>query len=135
VLWQGGISFGGVISFLFADLIIFPLLNIYRKYYGARVAALLGVLFYTAMVLAALAIEALFSLLHLIPTHGGVNIMQEGVRWNYTTWLNIVFLLIAVSMLPRFLRTGGVAMLRMMGNEHMDHGHGGGHGAEKHCCH
>jgi hypothetical protein len=135
VLWQGGISFGGVISFLFADLIIFPLLNIYRKYYGARVAALLGVLFYTAMVLAALAIEALFSVLHLIPSHGGVNIMQEGVRWNYTTWLNIVFLLIAASMLPRFLRTGGVAMLRMMGNEHMDHGHAGGHGAEKHCCH
>jgi hypothetical protein len=135
VLWQGGISFGGVISFLYADLIIFPLLNIYRKYYGARVAALLGVLFYTAMVLAALAIESLFALLHLIPSHGGVNIMQEGVRWNYTTWLNIVFLLVAASMLPRFLRTGGVAMLRMMSNEHIDHGHDAEHGAEKHCCH
>jgi hypothetical protein len=61
--------------------------------------------------------------------------MQEGVRWNYTTWLNIVFLLVAASMLPRFLRTGGVAMLRMMSNEHMDHGHAGEHGAEKHCCH
>lgn len=135
VLWQGGISFGGVISFLFADLIIFPLLNIYRKYYGARVAALLGVLFYVAMVLASLAVEGLFSLLHLVPSHGGVNIMQESIRWNYTTWLNIVFLVIAAIMLPRFLRTGGVMMLKMMGNEHMDHGGGHRHGEEKHCCH
>ena len=132
VLWQGGISFGGVISFLFADLIIFPLLNIYRKYYGGRVAALLGVLFYAAMALASLVVEGLFSVLHLIPSHGGVNIMQEGVRWNYTTWLNIAFLIVAAVMLPRFLRTGGPDMLRMMGNEHMDHG---GHATEKHCCH
>ena len=132
VLWQGGISFGGVISFLFADLIIFPLLNIYRKYYGARVAALLGVLFYVAMALAALVIEGLFGLLHLIPAHRGVNIMQEGLRWNYTTWLDIFFLVVALVLLPRFLRTGGVEMLRMMGNEPMDHCGGA---EQHHCCH
>ena len=69
VLWNGGISFGGVISFLFADLLILPILNIYRKYYGLRVAAILAVTFYLAMAGAALIVEALFSALHLIPAH------------------------------------------------------------------
>src|SRR5205809_6463713 len=67
VLWNGGISFGGVISFLFADLLILPILNIYRKYYGMKIAALLGVIFYISMAGAAFAVEAIFGLLHLIP--------------------------------------------------------------------
>ena len=92
VLWNGGISFGGVIAFLFADLIILPILNIYRKYYGWKVAALLFVVFYAAMSLAALAVEFLFAALHLIPQHGSAKIMQESIRWNYTSVLNIVFL-------------------------------------------
>ncbi len=114
VLWNGGISFGGVIAFLFADLIILPILNIYRKYYGLKVAALLFVVFYASMSLAALAVEFLFSALHLIPTHGHARIMQESVSWNYTTVLNILFLLVTAILLIRFLKTGGPAMLRMM---------------------
>jgi uncharacterized membrane protein YraQ (UPF0718 family) len=114
VLWNGGISFGGVIAFLFADLIILPILDIYRKYYGLKVAALLFVVFYASMSLAALIVEYLFAALHLIPEHGHAAIMQESIRWNYTTILNIVFLAISALTLIRFFRTGGPAMLRMM---------------------
>ena len=114
VLWNGGISFGGVIAFLFADLIILPILNIYRKYYGLKVAALLFGAFYAAMALSALAVEALFGALHLIPTERNVQIMQESIRWNYTSVLNILFLLISAVLLVRFLKTGGPEMLKMM---------------------
>jgi uncharacterized membrane protein YraQ (UPF0718 family) len=116
VLWNGGISFGGVISFLFADLLILPILNIYRKYYGLKVAAILAVLFYVAMSSAALAVEAIFGALHLIPAHGHTHLMEESIRWNYTSVLNILFLAISALTLIRFLRTGGPAMLREMGN-------------------
>jgi uncharacterized protein len=114
VLWNGGISFGGVIAFLFADLIILPILNIYRKYYGLKVAALLFAAFYAAMALSALAVEAIFGALHLIPTDRKMQIMQEGVRWNYTSVLNILFLLVSAVLLLRFLKTGGPEMLKMM---------------------
>jgi hypothetical protein len=129
VLWNGGISFGGVISFLFADLIILPILNIYRKYYGLKVAALLSVLFYISMASAALAVEAIFAALHLIPAHHQIAIMNESIRWNYTTVLNIAFLLISALTLIRFLRTGGPAMLREMGNAPADP-----NAAPHHCC-
>jgi uncharacterized membrane protein YraQ (UPF0718 family) len=115
VLWNGGISFGGVISFLFADLLILPILNIYRKYYGLKVAAILAVVFYIAMAGAALAVEAIFSVLHLIPVHHPIAMMQESIRWNYTSVLNLLFLGVSALLLLRFLRTGGPAMLREMG--------------------
>ena len=67
VLWNGGISFGGVVAFLFADLIILPIINIYRKYYGNRMAALLFALFYVAMAGAGYVVEIAFGLLGLIP--------------------------------------------------------------------
>ena len=114
VLWSGGISFGGVISFLFADLIVLPILDIYRKYYGMKMAAFLAVTFYLSMSLSALAIEFIFGLLHLIPHERSFRLAQETIRWNYTTWINIVFLLIAASLVWRFLRTGGPGMLRVM---------------------
>src|ERR1700684_2733509 len=83
VLWNGGISFGGVIAFIFADLLILPILNIYRKYYGLKVACLLAGVFYVAMAGAALVVEALFGALHLIPEHRQLMVMQESIRWNY----------------------------------------------------
>ncbi len=116
VLWNGGISFGGVIAFLFADLIILPILNIYRKYYGLKVAAILFVTFYAAMALAALAVEGIFGWLHLIPKERAAGILQESVHWNYTSVLNIIFLLLSALLLWRFLRTGGPEMLKMMGD-------------------
>jgi uncharacterized protein len=114
VLWNGGISFGGVIAFIFADLIVLPVLNIYRKYYGMRMAGFLFVTFYAAMAGAALIVEVIFSLLGLVPTERNARVVEASVAWNYTSWLNITFLLLAALLIWRFLRTGGPAMLRMM---------------------
>lgn len=115
VLWKGGISFGGVVAFLFSDLLILPILHIYRKYYGARTALFLLVTFYAAIVVAGYAVEFAFGALGLIPSQASATIPMSGVSWNYTTWLNIVFLLLAAALVHRFLRTGGRTMLRMMG--------------------
>ena len=68
VLWSGGISFGGVLAFLFADLIVLPILLIYRKYYGARFTIRITVLMFVTMVIAALIVNGIFSALGLIPT-------------------------------------------------------------------
>ncbi|MET8953707.1 permease [Streptomyces sp. NPDC004393] len=130
VLWKGGISFGGVIAFIYADLLILPILNIYRKYYGARMAGFLLVTFYAAMVVAGYVVEFLFGGLGLVPDQSRARIPEEGLSWNYTTWLNIAFLLLAAALLVRFVRTGGPAMLKMMGGapDHTGHGeHTGAH--------
>jgi uncharacterized membrane protein YraQ (UPF0718 family) len=123
VLWHSGISFGGVISFIFADLIIIPILIIYRKYYGTRMMLVLLAIFYATMVLAGYIIEFLFGGLGLIPTERTAAVAVEGVRWNYTTVLNIIFLLLAAALVVRFFRTGGRAMLRMMGGRPDEHDH------------
>ncbi|MEU6574384.1 permease [Streptomyces sp. NPDC046805] len=115
VLWKGGISFGGVVAFIFADLLILPILNIYRKYYGTRMAFFLLGTFYVAMVVAGYVVEFVFGGLGLVPDQADAKIPMEGVTWNYTTWLNIAFLLLAAALVARFFRTGGMAMLRMMG--------------------
>ncbi|MFG2175975.1 permease [Streptomyces niveus] len=115
VLWKGGISFGGVVAFIFADLLILPILNIYRKYYGARTAAFLLGTFYLATVVAGYVVEFVFGGLGLIPDQADAKLPTEGITWNYTTWLNIVFLALAAVLLVRFVRTGGLTMLRMMG--------------------
>jgi len=115
VLWNGGISFGGVISFIFADLIIIPILVIYRKYYGTRMMlALLGI-FYVTMVLGGYIVEFLFGWLGLIPAERTAKVAEAGIQWNYTTVLNILFLLLAAALLVRFFRSGGGAMLKIMG--------------------
>ena len=116
VLWNGGISFGGVVAFLFADLIVLPIIDIYRKYYGARIAALLFVLFYTAMVGAGYVIELVFGALGLVPGERRVQLLQHGFSWNYTTVFNIVALALSTILVWRFRRTGGPEMLRMMGS-------------------
>jgi uncharacterized membrane protein YraQ (UPF0718 family) len=121
VLWNGGISFGGVIAFIFADLIVLPILNIYRKYYGLRVAGFLLVTFYTAMVAAALAVELLFQALGLVPEERNAKIVEASVSWNYTTVLNIIFIIFAAVLVWRFVRTGGLPMLRMMNKPMGEH--------------
>ena len=114
VLWNGGISFGGVVSFLFADLIIVPILLIYRKYYGTRMMLILLGLFYATMVTAGYVIEIVFGALGLVPDDRQAKVVAEGISWNYTTWLNIAFLLLAAVLVARFLRTGGMSMMSMM---------------------
>ena len=115
VLWNGGISFGGVVSFIFADLIIIPILLIYRKYYGTKMALTILGIFYAAMVIAGYIVEFAFGALGLVPATRNANVGETGLQWNYTTYLNIVFLLLAAALLVRFFRSGGGAMLRMMG--------------------
>ena len=115
VLWKGGISFGGVVAFIFADLLILPILAIYRKYYGWRMTAFLTATFYAAMVAAGYVVELVFGGLGLIPDPASATIPSDGVSWNYTTWLNIAFLLVAAALVLRFVRTGGRQMLAMMG--------------------
>jgi hypothetical protein len=121
VLWNGGISFGGVVAFIFADLIVLPILNIYRKYYGLRVAGFLLATFYAAMIAAALAVEFLFQAAGLVPEERSAKIVEASVIWNYTTVLNIIFLGFAAVLVWRFVRTGGLPMLRMMNEPMAEH--------------
>jgi uncharacterized protein len=120
VLWNGGISFGGVIAFIFADLIIIPILLIYRKYYGTKMTLVVLGIFYATMVIAGYAVEFLFGGLGLIPVHRTARIAEEGISWNYTTILNIIFLLLAAALLVRFFASGGGQMLKMMRGSYHD---------------
>jgi YHS domain-containing protein len=94
-LWHGGISFGGVIAFIFADLITFPLLLIYRRYYGWRVTLRLLLWFWAVMAVAGLAVEGLFDVTGLIPRTRPRDIVPTSLQWNYTTFLNLAFLVVA----------------------------------------
>jgi uncharacterized membrane protein YraQ (UPF0718 family)/YHS domain-containing protein len=114
VLWNGGISFGGVIAFIFADLIIIPILNIYRKYYGRRMSLYLLATSYAAMALAGFLIGLAFQALGMVPTNRHVTILETYPTWNYTTFLNIAFLALIALLGWRFLNTGGRDMLKMM---------------------
>jgi uncharacterized membrane protein YraQ (UPF0718 family) len=114
VLWNGGISFGGVLAFIFADLIILPILNIYRKYYGIRMAGFIVVTFYTAMVVTGLIVDLIFKALGLQRTVRDAKVVEASIQLNYTTVLNIVFLGLAGLLVYRFVSTGGIAMLRAM---------------------
>ena len=124
VLWNGGISFGGVVAFIFADLIILPILNIYRKYYGGKVTLFLLGTFYGTMVIAGIIVEFLFDGLGLIPSGRHAKVIEAGITFNYTTVLNLVFLVLAAVLIIRFLRTGGPDMLRMMANPPAEAGPG-----------
>jgi uncharacterized membrane protein YraQ (UPF0718 family) len=130
VLWNGGISFGGVTAFIFADLIIIPILLIYRKYYGTRMAWFLAGTFYATMAIAGYIIEILFGTLHLVPAGARhANVGDDGISWNYTSWLNIAFLILALVLVWRFFTSGGRQMLAMMGggpddmSDHYEHEH------------
>jgi uncharacterized protein len=128
VLWNGGISFGGVVAFIFADLLILPILNIYRKYYGTRMMLTLLGTFYAAMIAAGYLVELIFGAASLIPSQRNATVMHSAISWNYTTWLNIVFLAVAAVLVARFVATGGIPMLRMMGGSpDAEHDH-------EHCC-
>jgi uncharacterized membrane protein YraQ (UPF0718 family) len=120
VLWNGGISFGGVIAFIFADLIVLPVLNIYRRYYGGRMTLFLLATSYAAMVIAGLIVEFLFQAFGLVPHQRTGVVVEPHVTLNYTTILNILFLIVAAVLVTRFMKTGGGHMLRMM-NKPMPH--------------
>jgi len=91
-LWKGGISFGGVISFIFADLIAIPLLLIYRRYYGWRLMLRMLGIFWLVMSTAGLVTEGLFRAAGLVPSTRPSQIVTSHFEWNYTTFLNLIFL-------------------------------------------
>jgi len=93
-LWKGGISFGGVIAFIFADLLALPLVLIYRKFYGTRLAVKLALVFWAVMSVAGLVTEGIFTALHLLPQTLRGDIATTHVGLNYTTVLNAVALLV-----------------------------------------
>ena len=100
VLWSGGISFGGVIAFIYADLLIIPLILIYRKYYGGRTAAYITGIFYFSMVGAGLFVDWLFNVLRLVPTgpRPPSVVEQAHFSWNYTTWLDLAAVLVFIAL-------------------------------------
>ncbi len=97
ILWSGGISFGGVIAFIYADLIIVPLIIVYGKYYGRRTATYITLVLFASMVIAGLVVDLLFGALHLIPTGPRLAsaLSQAHFAWNYTAWLDLVALAVA----------------------------------------
>ncbi len=121
VLWNGGISFGGVVSFIFADLIIVPILGIYRKYYGTRMMLFVFGAFYVTMALAGYVVEFAFGGLGLIPSTRHARAVDTALHWNYTSILDIVFLVFAAGLIYQFATSGGFPMLRMMGGAPDDH--------------
>jgi uncharacterized membrane protein YraQ (UPF0718 family) len=137
VLWNGGISFGGVLAFIFADLLILPILDIYRRYYGWKMAGFIFVSFYATMATAGLVVEFLFQGLGLEPTARNAKVIMAHVSWNYTTYLNVVFLALGALLIWRYFRRGGGwAMLKMMDEPISDaddrHAHHHHHGHEGH---
>jgi uncharacterized membrane protein YraQ (UPF0718 family) len=97
VLWGSGISFGGVLSFLYADLIVLPLLDVYRRYFGWKMAVYIGVIFYITMVLTGMLMDMAFTWLGLVP-FPNPNIRAEVSHFaiNYTFWLNLIFGALAI---------------------------------------
>jgi uncharacterized membrane protein YraQ (UPF0718 family) len=117
VLWGSGISFGGVLSFLYADLIVLPLLDVYRRYYGWKMATYIGVVFYVTMVIAAIAMDTIFHSLHLVPlAHMSALLARSPFRIDYTFWLNLAFGALA-------LYLWRLNVSNPMGHEHACHHH------------
>lgn len=121
VLWGTGISFGGVLAFLYADLLVLPLLDVYRRYYGWKMAAYIGIVFYATMVLAAVLMDVLFNAFDWIPVRDP-NIRAEMMdfRLDYTFWLNLVFGVLAAVLF-------WTARRNPMKHAHACAHHGGGH--------
>ena len=99
ILWGSGVSFGGVLAFLYADLIVLPLLDVYRRYYGWRMAAYIAALFYATMVLAALVMDLAFRASGWLPhTHPDIRAEVTHFSFDHTFFLNLAFGLAAIGL-------------------------------------
>ena len=107
LLWSHGISFGGVISFIYADLIVIPIIIIYAKYYGARAAAWITGILYVSMVLAGIIVDLVFSALGLIPQGPGLPSAVEHAQiiWDYTSWLDVAAAIFATWLLFLYFKS------------------------------
>ncbi|MDQ2801648.1 MAG: permease, partial [Pseudomonadota bacterium] len=108
VLWSGGISFGGAIAFLFADLIVLPIIIAYRKYYGPKFALRITALMFVTMVAAALIIDALFGGLGLIPTGARPSRgdIFGSIHLDYKLALNLLGVVIFAALMYMTMRRG-----------------------------
>jgi uncharacterized membrane protein YraQ (UPF0718 family)/YHS domain-containing protein len=107
VLWSGGISFGGAIAFLFADLIVLPIVAIYRKYYGTQYALRITALMFVTIMIAALIVDVLFGALGLIPHARPTRAdIFSSVKVDYKLFTNIVGLAIFAALFGLTLRRG-----------------------------
>ena len=99
-LWSGGISFGGVLSFIYADLLIIPLLLIYRKYFGARAAGYIAAVFFLSRAGAGVLVDLLFEACGWLPTgpRPPAAMTHMHFAWNYTTWLDLAALVVGVAL-------------------------------------
>jgi uncharacterized membrane protein YraQ (UPF0718 family) len=121
ILWASGISFGGVLAFLYADLIVIPLLDVYRTYYGRRMMGYIAGVFFVTMVAAAILMDAIFSAAHLVPVPDPkVRMHLTTFAFNYTFWLNLIF-----GALAAYLWI--VDARHPMDHGHHDHRHDRGH--------
>ena len=100
VLWGSGVSFGGVLAFLYADLIVLPLLDVYRRYYGWKMAAYIAGIFFVTMVLAAIVMDAAFTGLGLVPAR------DPNIRAEMSSLRNRLHILAQ----HRLRRAGGLAI-------------------------
>ena len=107
-----------MIAFIYADLIVIPIVLIYRKYYGGKVTALIVAIMFSTMVAAALIVDGIFSALGLVPTHRPSieSISERAITWNYTTALNIVFLFVAAGLVALTLRCSAHCKKRFDGD-------------------
>ena len=100
ILWSSGISFGGVLAFLYADLIVLPLLDVYRRYYGWKMAAYIAAVFYATMVLAGLLMDLAFSAFGAVPAnHAGIRAQVTHFSLDHTFWLDLAFGALAIGFL------------------------------------
>lgn len=93
VLWQGGISFGGVIAFILSDLVTIPMLMVFRKYYGNKTMWYLLIILVVSIFFTSLFLDYSFAALNWIPkAHTGMQMSAAPISWNYQTWLNLIFI-------------------------------------------
>jgi uncharacterized protein len=107
VLWSGGISFAGVMAFIFADLIVLPIVAIYRKYYGTAFALRITALMLATMIVAALAVSGLFGVVGLVPTDrpSADDVFGE-VALDYKLVLNVIALGVFAALIALTRRRG-----------------------------
>jgi hypothetical protein len=118
-LFKGGFSFGGTIAFIFADLIAIPLVIIYGRFYGRRLAIRLFFSFWVVMSAAGLIVDVLFRLVHIPAPTRSTQIAPEGFEWNYTTWLDIAFLVIGVGIYVVYRNRDRVAPTSQYATDHV----------------
>jgi uncharacterized membrane protein YraQ (UPF0718 family) len=94
VLWQGGISFGGVIAFILSDLVTIPMLMVFKSYYGGKAMWYLLAFLVISIFLTSLFLDYSFAALHWLPRphSGGMQMAAQHFEWNYNTWLNLIFI-------------------------------------------